>query len=131
MHRSTDRRGFRKAAGVGTAAAAVMPRFAWAAEGTTLRLGVTADFQVLDPFGIIGDLDDIIPCCTNVTLVRLGDMREGNQWRTWAAEKIEWLDATRLAFTLRDGLKWTGDFGPVTAADVKFSFERIAGSDSA
>ncbi len=131
MHWSTDRRGFLKAAGASLAAAAALPRFAWAAEGTTLRLRVTADFQVLDPYGIIGELDDIIPRCTNVTLVRLGDMREGNQWRPWAAEKIEWLDDTRLAFTLREGLKWTGDFGPVTAADVKFSFERIAGSDSA
>jgi peptide/nickel transport system substrate-binding protein len=131
MQWRTDRRGFLKTAGAGLAAAASLPRFAWAAEGDTLRLRVGADFQVLDPFGIIGELDDIIPRCTNVTLVRLGDMREGNQWRPWAAEKIEWLDDTRLAFTLREGLTWTGDFGPVTAADVKFSFERIAGSDSA
>ena len=131
MQWTTDRRGFLRTAGAGFAAAATLPRFAWAAEGDTLRLRVTADFQVLDPFGIIGELDDIIPRCTNVTLVRLGDMRQGNQIRPWAAEKIEWLDGTRLAFTLREGLKWTGDFGPVTAADVKYSFERIAGSDSA
>lgn len=131
MQWRTDRRGFLKAAGAGLAAAAALPRFAWSAEGDTLRLRVGADFQVLDPFGIIGELDDIIPRCTNVTLVRLGDMREGNEWRPWAAEKLEWLDGTRLAFTLREGLKWTGDFGPVTSADVKFSFERIAGSDSA
>jgi peptide/nickel transport system substrate-binding protein len=131
MNWSTDRRGFLRAAGAGLAAAAALPRFAWAAEGITFRLRVAADFQVLDPFGINGELDDIIPRCTTVTLVRLGDMREGNQWRPWAAEKIEWLDGTRIAFTLREGLKWTGDYGPVTAADVKFSFERIAGSDSA
>jgi peptide/nickel transport system substrate-binding protein len=36
-----------------------------------------------------------------------------------------------MAFTLHEGLKWTGDHGPVTAEDVKYSFERIAGSDSA
>lgn len=131
MQWNTDRRGFLRIAGAGLAAASTMPSFAWAAEGGTLRLRVGADFQVLDPYGIIGELDDIIPRCTNVTLVRLGDMREGNQLRPWAAEKIEWLDGTRLAFTLREGLKWTGDFGPVTASDVKFSFERVAGSDSA
>jgi peptide/nickel transport system substrate-binding protein len=131
MQWTTDRRGFLRVAGAGLAAAASMPRFAWAAEGGTLRLRVGADFQVLDPFGIIGELDDIIPRCTNVTLVRLGDMRDGNQLRPWAAETFEWLDDTRIAFTLREGLKWTGDFGPVTASDVKFSFERIAGSDSA
>ena len=131
MQWRTDRRGFLAAAGAGLAAAAAMPRFAWAVEGDTLRLRVGADFQVLDPYGIIGELDDIIPRCTNVTLVRLGDMREGNEWRPWAAERIEWQDPTKLAFTLREGLQWTGGFGPVTAADVKFSFERIAGSDSA
>ena len=128
---STDRRAFLKTAGAGLAALATAPQFAWAAEGDTLRLRMSSDFQVLDPFGIIGELDDIIPRCTNVTLVRLGDMRDGNKLRPWAAEKVEWLDGTRLAFTLREGLVWTGDFGPVTTADVKFSFERIAGSDSA
>ncbi len=131
MQWRTDRRGFLKTAGAGLAAAAALPRFAWAADGDTLRLRVGSDFQVLDPYGIIGELDDIIPRCTNVTLVRLGDMREGNEWRPWAAERIEWLDGARLAFTLREGLMWTGDYGPVTAADVKYSFERIAGSDSA
>ena len=131
MQWSTDRRRFLQIAGAGLASAATLPRFAWAAEGDTLRLRVTSDFQVLDPKGIIGELDDIIPRCTQVTLVRLGDMRDGNKTRPWAAEKLEWVEPTRLAFTLREGLKWTGDYGPVTAADVKFSFERIAGSDSA
>lgn len=131
MSWNTDRRAFLKLAGAGFAAAAASPRFAWAAEGDTLRLRVTSDFQVLDPKGIIGELDDIIPRCTNVTLVRLGDMRESNPWRPWAAEKIEWTSPTTLAFTLREGLVWTGGFGPVTAEDVKYSFERIAGSDSA
>jgi peptide/nickel transport system substrate-binding protein len=36
----------------------------------------------------------------------------------------------QLAFTLRDGLAWNNGFGPVTAEDVKYSFERIAGTDS-
>jgi peptide/nickel transport system substrate-binding protein len=127
---TTDRRTLLKAAGAGLLAAS-LPRLAWSAEAGTLRLRVGSDFQVLDPFGIIGELDDIIPRCTNVTLIRLGDMRAGNPWHPWAAERIEWLDGTRLGFTLREGLAWTGGFGPVTADDVKFSFERIAGSDSA
>jgi peptide/nickel transport system substrate-binding protein len=44
----------------------------------------------------------------------------------WGAEKLEQTDPKTIAFTLIDGLKWTGGFGPVTAEDVKFSFERIA-----
>ena len=33
---------------------------------------------------------------------------------------------TEIEFELHDWLEWTGDFGPVTADDVKFSFERVA-----
>ncbi|MFT3672880.1 ABC transporter substrate-binding protein [Aestuariivirga sp.] len=127
----TDRRGLLKAGGTLLAGLAAGPRIAWSADGDTLRLRATADLQVLDPKGIIGELDDIIPRCTQVTLVRLGDMREDNPLSNYAAEKIEWLDPQKLAFTLRDGLTWNNGFGPVTAEDVKFSFERIAGSDSA
>ncbi len=128
---STNRRTFLKTTGAAFAAAAAHPHFAWAADGDTLRIRVAADFQVLDPKGIIGELDDIIPRCTNVTLIRLGDMRDGNQTSLWGAAKLDWASPTSIAFTLREGLTWTGDFGPVTTADVKYSFERIAGSDSA
>jgi peptide/nickel transport system substrate-binding protein len=128
---STDRRAFLRLTGAALAAAAATPRLAWAAEGTTLRIRLSADFQVLDPFGIIGELDDIIPRMTQVTLVRLSDMREGNTLTNHAAETFAWRDPQTIAFTLREGLVWTGGFGPVTAEDVKFSFERIAGSDSA
>ncbi|MCZ4353564.1 ABC transporter substrate-binding protein [Roseovarius aestuarii] len=127
----TDRRRFMQLGGAALAGAMARPQFAWAVEGSTLRLRVGGDFQVLDPFGIIGELDDIIPRCTQVTLVRLGDAREGSELSLWGAEKMEWTSPTTLAFTLREGLNWTGDYGPVTAEDVKFSFERIAGSESA
>ena len=130
MHWTTDRRGLlKRRRRAGRAAAA--PRFAWAAEGDTLRLRIDADFQVLDPFGIIGELDDIIPRCTQVTLVRLGDMREGNHAVALRGGEVRMARPTTIAFTLREGLIWTNDFGPVTTEDVKFSFERIAGSDSA
>lgn len=128
---NTDRRSLLKAGGTLFAGLAAGPRLAWSADGDTLRLRATSDFQVLDPKGIIGELDDIIPRCTQVTLVRLGDMRDGNPSSNWGAETIEWIDPLKIAFTLRDGLKWNNGFGPVTPEDVKFSFERIAGSDSA
>ena len=128
---TTDRRGFLKIAGASAfAAAAARPGFAWSATGDTLRIRVRSDLQVLDPWGIIGELDDIIPRATLITLVKLGDMRDGNKWQPYAAETIEWKDDKTLAFTLMDGLMWTGGHGPVTADDVKFSFERIANSES-
>jgi peptide/nickel transport system substrate-binding protein len=128
---STDRRTLLKAGGALFAGLAARPHFAWAADGDTLRLRATADLQVLDPKGIIGELDDIIPRCTQVTLVRLGDMRDGNKITPYAAKTFEWKDPKTIAFTLHDDLTWTNGFGPVTAEDVKFSFERIKGSDSA
>jgi peptide/nickel transport system substrate-binding protein len=130
MHWRTDRRGLLKAGGALLAGAALGPRLAWAQDGSTLRLRVAADYQVIDPFGIIGELDDIIPRCTTVSLVRVGDLREGNPVTNYAAETLDWQSPNAIAFTLRDGLRWTNGFGPVTAEDVKFSFERIRGSDS-
>ncbi len=131
MNWTTDRRGFLKTAGTGFAGAMISPHFAWAAEGDTLRIRMDADLQVLDPFGLIGGIEEAINRATLVSLIKLGDIREGNQWQLWGAEKLDWLDDTRLAFTLRDGLVWSGDFGPVTTADVKYSFERFLGSASA
>lgn len=128
---NTNRRQFLKTAGIGLAGAAALPRFAWAADGDTLRIRMAADFQVLDPWGEIGELDDIIPRCTTMTLVRVSDLREGSTVSLYGAESLEWLDETALAFTLREGLTWSNGYGPVTAEDVKYSFERIAGSDSA
>ncbi len=128
---STDRRTLLKAGGTLFAGLAMRPHLTWAADGDTLRLRATADLQVLDPKGAIGELDDIIPRCTQVTLIRLGDMRDGNQTTSYAAQTIDWKDPKTIAFTLRDNLAWNNGFGPVTSEDVKFSFERIAGSDSA
>ena len=127
----TDRRELLKMGGAALAGLMAAPNLAWSAEGDTLRLRIDADLQVLDPKGIIGGLDEIIPRCTQISLIRFGDTREGNQTMSWGAEKVEWTSPTTIAFTLMDGLKWTNGFGPVTAEDVKFSYERIAGSDSA
>ena len=127
---STDRRGLLKAGGVALAGLALAPRTAWSVEGDTLRLRMEGDLQVLDPWGSLGAIDDVIPRCTQISLVHLGDLRDGNPVEPWGAEKIEWLDSTRIAFTLREGLVWNNGFGPVTTEDVKYSFERIAGSDS-
>ncbi len=128
---NTDRRTLLKAGGAFLASLASGSRLAWAVDRDTLRLRAVSDLQVLDPKGIIGELDDIINRCTQVTLIRLGDMRDGNPTSNWGAETVEWKDPQTIAFTLRDGLTWNNGFGPVTSDDVKFSFERIAGSDSA
>jgi peptide/nickel transport system substrate-binding protein len=126
-----DRRRFLGAAG-GFAAGLTLPRsFAWAADGDTLRIRMDGDVQVLDPAFMIGGIEEPIMRGIYVSLNKLGDIREGAPWSPYAGEKIEQPDPKTIKFTLMKGLKWTNGFGPVTPADVKFSYERIVNPDMA
>src|SRR5690625_1117207 len=40
----------------------------------------------------------------------------------WAAEEVDWVDDTTVNVKIRENMKWH-DGNPVTAEDVKFSFE--------
>ena len=51
---------------------------------------------------------------------------EDTSWELDAAESIEQVDETHVKFKLKQGIKWSGDFGEMTADDVKYSLERIA-----
>lgn len=126
-----DRRSFLKTAGILGAGMAMRPDFAFSADGDTLRIRMEGDLQSVDPAFMIGGIDDVVMRCIYVSLNRLGDLRDGSPWFPWGAEKLEQRDARAIAFTLIDGLKWSGGLGPVTADDVKFSYERIADPDLA
>ena len=121
-----DRRAFLKAAGALGAGLAMKPGFAWSADGDTLRIRMDGDLQTLDPAFMIGGIEDVIMRGIYVSLNRLGDLREGSPWSLWGAQTLELKDPKTIAFTLIDGLKWSKGLGPVTAEDVKFSYERIA-----
>lgn len=127
----TDRRRFLKAAGALGAAAMARPGFAWSADGDTLRIRMEGDLQSLDPAFMVGGIEDVIMRGIYVSLNRLGDLRDGAPWSPWGAEKLEQRDPKAIAFTLMEGLQWSNGFGPVTAEDVKFSYERIANPDMA
>ena len=47
------------------------------------------------------------------------------EWENDAAAEIKQVSDTLIEFKLKEGLKFTGDYGPLTAEDVKFSFERF------
>ena len=128
---TTDRRNFLKAAGAMGAAAMMRPGFAWSADGDTLRIRMEGDLQVLDPAFMLGAIEDVIMRGIYVSLNKLGDLRDGAPWSLWGAEKLEQASDKSIAFTLIDGLTWSNGFGPVTAEDVKFSYERIANPDNA
>ena len=105
------------------------PGFAWSADGDSLRIRIDGDMQMLDPAFMIGNLEDVIMRGVYVSADPLRRSAQRRAVDPWGAEKIEQTDPTAIAFTLIAGLKWTNGFGPVTAEDVKFSFERIANPD--
>ncbi|MSP83143.1 MAG: peptide ABC transporter substrate-binding protein [Alphaproteobacteria bacterium] len=89
------------------------------------RIRVDADLRVLDPAFQIGGTEEMIKNAVLVTLTRF-TAGPGIAWEPYAAEEIAPIDERTIRFTLRPGLVWSDGFGPLTADDVKFSFERIA-----
>ena len=80
---------------------------------------------MLDPAHRKGQPEgDVLRCL----FPRLIEYRTGDAWgwRLGAASAIEQDGPTRVRFTLRPGILFTGGFGEMTADDVKFSYERIA-----
>ena len=116
---------------LGAAGAALLAPRCVRAEGDMLRVRAALDVEILDPAHHNGYLEEEIIRGVYVTLVKLDDFRDGLTWRPAAAEELVWLDPLRLRFRLREGLRWSGAYGEVTADDVKFSFERIADPASA
>jgi peptide/nickel transport system substrate-binding protein len=110
------------------AAAASLPRFAVAQQGNVLRVRSDRDLQILDPGWMIGgmEIDLQYTCLASLAVYSLKDGQLG-----WVpsdfVERVEIMeDPTRIEFTLKPGILWSGDFGELTAEDVKFSYERIA-----
>ena len=75
--------------------------------------------QSINPFYISGSVDSWV---YELIYDRLMRMSPEGLPEPWAAESVEWLSDTEVKIVLRDGMKWH-DGEPVTAKDVKFSFE--------
>jgi len=120
------RRRLMQAAGAG-ALAISLPRLANAQKGGILRIRFGRDLQVLDPGWMIGgmEIDLQYACLASLAVYSL----EGGQLG-WVpsdfVERVEMVDPKRIEFTLKPGIMWSGDFGELTAEDVKYSYERIA-----
>lgn len=93
-------------------------------QAAELKAQVPSDFGQLDPaFWQSGaDLNMI-----NALFPKLIEFKSSEtwEWELSAAESIEQVDELTISFKLKPGLKWTGDYGEVTAEDVEFSFERF------
>ncbi|WP_311946301.1 ABC transporter substrate-binding protein [Halomonas piscis] len=130
---TTSRRGF-LAMTAAMGAAGMLPgftRLAGAQEGgKVLRLRLDGDNDILDPGYMSGGINiEAQKQC----LPFLADYaREGDKftWRpTYFVTRLEQRDATHIDFELAEGLVWSNGYGPVRASDVKFSFERMKGTD--
>jgi peptide/nickel transport system substrate-binding protein len=130
--RGLSRRALLQSAAVISAAGllGIKPEQVLAAEGDLLKVRMEADIQVLDPGYMIGGTETSIQygCLPRLAI----PVKKGDAW-DWApsdyVEKIAQDDPTHISFTLKPGLKWSGDSGEVTAEDVKFSLERMLKSD--
>ncbi len=97
-----------------------------AAGETVLELRLLADIQNLDPAfePQDHDLQVIFNIYENLVSFRPGTFELVNTLaETWQPSP----DGLRFEFTLKEGIPFHRGFGTVTAEDVKFSFERIAG----
>ncbi|MFZ1469338.1 MAG: ABC transporter substrate-binding protein [Paracoccaceae bacterium] len=110
--------------------AGLRPTAGFAADGTTLRLRLEGDNKILDPGYMIGGTEveaqkQCLPFLAQYT-------RDGDtfSWEpTYFVTKLELRDPTHIDFELADGLVWSGGNGPLMASDVKFSYERMKGTD--
>ncbi|RUY77754.1 twin-arginine translocation signal domain-containing protein, partial [Mesorhizobium sp. M7A.F.Ca.CA.001.09.2.1] len=125
---NVNRRAFLKNGAVlgGGVFAAGMPlsQAIWAAEGKVLKVRYASDIAKLDPAFYSGPVDVNVANCI---YSKLTCYKPGSEWG-WeleAAEKIEQVDPTHIRFRLKKGIKFTGNYGELTARDVKFSFERV------
>lgn len=97
-----------------------------AGEDGILSIRVVQDLTSLDPAFMTSSIDDAIMVCVAenlVTYVADSDEPVGEL----AEEITSSEDGLTHTFTLKSGMQFHGGYGEVTAEDVKFSFERIAG----
>jgi peptide/nickel transport system substrate-binding protein len=89
-------------------------------------LNSSDNIQAINPLFISGGTDSWITELVWDRLLRIGP--DGLP-QPWAAESYEWLDDKTIALQLREGMMWH-DGQPVTADDVKFSFEAAMGEEA-
>ena len=96
------------------------------AAGTTLRLRAENDITNTDPAFWPTHIDEYVALCTMEGLV---SFRPGtfNNVNCLAQTLEQSKDGLRIHFTLKQGVEFHGGYGEMTADDVKYSYERIAG----
>lgn len=97
-----------------------------ATAGKTLRMRLETDITNLDPAFFPTEADEVVTGCVHEGLVSFkpGTFNVVN----CLAESFEpSSDGLKFHFKLKQGVPFHKDYGEVTAEDVKYSYERIAG----
>ena len=114
------------------AASGIKPGDVLAADTDLLKVRMEQDIQVLDPGYMIGGAETTIQFGTMPRLAVPVQDAKGT-WGWAPSDYVEDIkqtdDPLRISFNLKPGLMWSGDYGEVTAEDVKYSFERMIKSD--
>jgi peptide/nickel transport system substrate-binding protein len=100
------------------------------AQRSRLNLRFDGDNEILDPGYMKGGTEietqkQVLPFLAEYAI-------DGDSfgWRpTYFVKRLAQTDPTHIEFELADNLQWTNGFGEVTASDVKYSYERMKGTD--
>jgi len=98
---------------------------AFAAENGVLRARLYNDINRLDPAIYENAYNVDVMGLIYPKLIGYKPNVDHWDWQLEAAEEIEQVDDTHIRFRLKDGLRFSGDYGEITAEDVKYSFERV------
>jgi peptide/nickel transport system substrate-binding protein len=98
---------------------------AFAANDGVLRARLYNDINQLDPAIYQNAYNVDVMGLIYPKLVGYVPNSDAWEWQLEQAESIEQVDDTHIRFKLKDGLRWSGDFGDITAEDVKYSYERV------
>lgn len=96
-------------------------------EHTELRIQTVMDITSLDPNVMPATTDDAVAANVLEGLVNYRPGGGGELVNVLADELELSDDGLRIDFTLKEGVQFHGGYGELTAEDVKFSFERVAG----
>jgi peptide/nickel transport system substrate-binding protein len=126
INRMTRREAMVGASALGMAAA--MGGSALAQAKTAISVRIERDIGVLDPAYRTGPQDANVFKSVYQRLI----MQKANsaEWELDAASEIKQVSPTRIDFTLKPNQMFTDNYGEMTAADVKFSYERFLGKNA-
>lgn len=98
------------------------------ADRSKIVVRVEKDLSNLDPANRAGPVDLNVIWSVQQGLI---SFKPGStEWELDAAEELEQVSDTEIRFKLKEGLAFTDGYGPLTAEDVKFSFERFGKPDA-